>query len=115
MKFIQRVDFIPRTSDRISILNKERINDVDTLLLFLLSDVVSSILSILRGFHTRGKISHAQLSIVIVNYSAAFRHNRLAARYCFHATEIHISNVCGKKKRNLIDTVVLETLVVLHI
>ena len=85
-------------SDRLSIFNKKRINDVGTLLLYLFSDVVSSILSFLRGLHTRGKISHAHLSIMIVNYSAAFRHNMLTARYCSHATQIRISEVCGKKR-----------------
>jgi hypothetical protein len=89
---------IPRTSDRLSIFNKKRINDVGTLLLFLFSDVVSSILSFLRVFHTRGEISHAQLSIVLVNYSATFRHNMLVARYRLHATEIRINEGCGKKR-----------------
>lgn len=65
---------------RLSILGKKRVND-DILLLSLLSDVLSSILSILLGPHTRGTVSHARLSILIINYSTAFRHNSLAARY----------------------------------
>jgi hypothetical protein len=83
--------------NRLSILGKKRVND-DTPLLFLLSDVMPSILSILLGSHTRGTVSHAQLSIVIINYSEPFRHNRLPARH-FSTCNANKSKVCGKKQK----------------
>jgi hypothetical protein len=84
---------------RLSILGKKRVND-GILLLLLLFDVMSSILSVLLGSHTRGTVSHAQLSIVSINYSVAFRHNRLAARYLSTCdANTRLSKVCGKKQK----------------